>query len=152
MNEQELNKKLAKWLFPYPEFRVEVRFYPTRSSIWIDRLFTEEAMLRVKKAFGKCALEIGTYYSHEVISSIFTNSLDACFKWFVPKLFTWSIGKNWELQKDFTIIENGIKASIDLHWIDPDKYDRVKPSEAIAETPALALCLAIEKLIDEGAK
>lgn len=63
----------------------------------------------------------------------FTNSLDACFKW---------------LTKGF----NGV------WWYDFDNGRhtwtfRKKGSETIgeAETPALALCLAIEKLIDSEA-
>ncbi len=70
-------------------------------------------------------------------------TLNSLFKYAVPRLFTWSIGKNWVLQEDFTIKENGIKASVDLHYIDPDKYDQVKPAEAVAEDPALALFWAI---------
>lgn len=73
--------------------------------------------------------------------------LNNLFKYAVPKLFTWSIGKNWELQDDLTIKENGIKASVDLHWVDPNKYDQIKASEAISETPALALFWAIWEVI-----
>ena len=120
----ELDKKLAEWAFD----RVEHVCEPD-----------EEHQLGIIFAWKG---------EQHVACELFTLSETACFKWLVPKLFTWSIGKNWELQKDLTIKENGIKASIDLHYVDPDKYDQIKPSEAIAETPALALCRAIEKLID----
>ena len=79
----------------------------------------------------------------------FTDSFDACLKWLAPKLFTWNLGKNWELQEDLTIKENGIKASVDLNPIDTDKWDLTKSSEVIANDPAPALCLAIEKSIDK---
>jgi len=124
----ELNKKLAEWA-GFKEADIKKYYY------W------EIGGERVAKW-----IEPNTDYHCKLPN--FTQSLDVCFKWLVPKLFTWSIGKNWELQSDFTIKENGIKASVDLHYVDPDKYDQIKPSEAIAETPALALCLAIEKLID----
>ena len=47
-----------------------------------------------------------------------------------------------------TIKENGIKASVDLKPIDPDKYDQVKPFEAVAKDPAQALAEAIEKALN----
>ena len=75
--------------------------------------------------------------------------LNNLFKYAVLKLFSWSIGKNWGLQEDFTIKENGIKASVDLHYVDPDKYDQIKSSEAVAEDPALALFWAIWEAIHE---
>lgn len=58
----------------------------------------------------------------------FTSSLDACFKWLVPRLDIRDI----HLQED----EDGWQCDIygGEYW-------------AIAETPALALCRAIEKLI-----
>jgi len=77
--------------------------------------------------------------------------LNNLFKYAVPKLFTWSIGKNWELQSDFTIKENGIKASVDLKPIDPNKYDTIKPSEAISNDPTLALFWAIYE-VSKGTK
>ena len=60
----------------------------------------------------------------------FPESLDACFKWLVPKLYTLQI----------TTLENrGTTAEAQLN----NKWG-VGGNEA----PALALCLAIEKLID----
>lgn len=63
----------------------------------------------------------------------FVGSLDACFKWLVPKLpppdilFYRKFGK-WE-------------ASLEFYQ---DPWESIES----AETPAHALCLAIEKLID----
>jgi hypothetical protein len=74
----------------------------------------------------------------------FTQSLDACFKWLMPKLFTWNIGKNWELCSDTEIRPNKVKAQIQSLGFNNPEFR----AEAIAETPALALCLAIEKLVD----
>jgi hypothetical protein len=74
-------------------------------------------------------------------------ALGNLFKWVVPKLFSWSLGKNWELDNDsnVTIIPNGIKATVDL--VRPEHYDQVMPSEAISEDPALSLFWAIWKVI-----
>jgi len=64
----------------------------------------------------------------------FTESLDACFKWLVPNLL------HYHLQRV-------------QHTDAPSHYARVQLRlgqlrEAYAETPALALCLAIEKLME----
>ena len=59
----------------------------------------------------------------------FPNDLNACFKWLVPKLGGYVI---------FTG-KGGVHAIVVLdHW----------NNEAIAETPSLALCKAIEQVID----
>ena len=62
---------------------------------------------------------------------LFTDSLDACFKWLVPKL-VWNV---WLINAD-----NGWEFSIMMP---------MRQVVGKAETPALALCKAIEKLIDE---
>ena len=65
--------------------------------------------------------------------------LSACFKWLVPKLAHINImvhprdGKNY---KKF------IKVEV---WTDEEQ----EPKQAVAETPALALCLAILRLIEQ---
>ena len=64
----------------------------------------------------------------------FTDSLNACFKWLVPKLKRWELGSNAE-GSSYAIVSDRIQ-----------KY----PSEAQAKTPALALCLAISKLIEQN--
>lgn len=58
----------------------------------------------------------------------FPESLDLCFKWLVPKLDGW-IAFTGEGGVHFIASKNGLNYEI------------------VAETPALALCLAIEKLI-----
>ena len=65
----------------------------------------------------------------------FTQSLDACFKWLVPKLLSASM--SWT-------------AGVRFLWI--IEFDVDHRYEGFAETPALALCRAIEKLIDENTK
>ena len=63
----------------------------------------------------------------------FTQSLDASFKWLVPKLTFWEL------------IYNGYIGFCDAYvWAGED--DKLFGG-AQAETPALALCLAIGKLI-----
>ena len=65
----------------------------------------------------------------------FTRSLDACFKWLVPKLTDYGVliyshvqHKKWEVSL--------------LH------EQTGQAHTAVAGTPALAFCLAIEKLVD----
>ena len=62
----------------------------------------------------------------------FTHSLDACFKWLVPKLNTVSL-RVGRLATDAFV-----------------EYEGIEGWHTGKETPALALCLAIEKLIGEG--
>ena len=68
----------------------------------------------------------------------FTQSLDACFKWLVPKLFAVAIHTIW--------------TSIDTVYKDTYMAVAYRNSDddyrATELTPALALCKAIEKLID----
>ena len=58
----------------------------------------------------------------------FTQSLDRCFKWLEPKL------DDWKLQKDKDAVIAGV-------WLD-NKYENDRN-----KNPALAFCLALEKLI-----
>ncbi len=62
----------------------------------------------------------------------FTDSLDVCFKWLVPKLKRWDAGNCEDKSIYFTCA----------------MQDTIFPSAASAESLPLALCLAIEKLID----
>ena len=64
----------------------------------------------------------------------FTNSLDACFKWLVPKI--WSLN---------CIIFDQSGAMICQHEV---AESSAKDTLGEAEPYSLALCLAIEKLID----
>ena len=75
-----------------------------------------------------CAMEYDRVYEKP-----FTQSLDACFKWLVPKL------NHIEM-----VGHNG-----DFVW-NPEIKDRLATVSTIGgKSPALALCLAIEKLIDK---
>ena len=69
----------------------------------------------------------------------FTQSLDACFKWLVPKL----------LATHEVTLHHWDKWEADLFAKVPLSLDS---GVVTAETLALALCLAIEKLIDGGAE
>lgn len=65
----------------------------------------------------------------------FTDSLDACFKWLVPKL-----------PKGYRVaLFSGEINYAAYFYRNKDIYSK---AGAGAETPELALCLAIEKLID----
>jgi len=64
----------------------------------------------------------------------FTHRLDDCFKWLVP-------GIEW-VGIHFTNTADGIQCDI---WTAPDTM-----FYGIAETPALALCLAIKKLKEDS--
>ncbi|HUW46153.1 MAG TPA: hypothetical protein VMW50_10220 [Dehalococcoidia bacterium] len=66
----------------------------------------------------------------------FTESLDACFKWLVPNI-RYSLAKR---------IDNRHES-----WVNELGHD-ILTYYAVADTPALALCLAIEKLIDKEGK
>jgi len=71
----------------------------------------------------------------------FTESLDACFKWLVPKL---KEDESFWSSYDFTEVVAPPAWEVTLcKWGGTEFVGE-------AETPALALCLAIEKLIDGG--
>ena len=76
----------------------------------------------------------------------FTQSLDACFKWLVPRL---PEGESldmivWMEYYDVTVWQRGIKPS-DIEVAQCN----ILAKEYSTESLALALCLAIEKLIDK---
>ena len=115
MNEQELNKKLAEWAgFFYGHSRDALTLEPTQG--WYYPSATSSACM---------GIELPN----------FTQSLDACFKWLVPK----AILKFCQLFK--VDIKDAYKYLFQW-WID----ERFKLNDV--EVDALALCLAIEKLID----
>jgi len=76
----------------------------------------------------------------------FTDSLDACFKWLVP---AWNTKArpipSWIENITFCLMSG------DLIRCDLQQFDNDYDTWADADTPALALCKAIEKLIDETA-
>jgi len=107
----ELNKKLAEWAgFKKSSLYVEQWIYPDiGESGKLDELFDDVPN--------------------------FTDSLDACFKWLVPKLKRVGL---WTTPKGF------------FRWevISLDKDNYYNSYYAERGNPALALCRAIEKLID----
>ena len=106
MNEQELNEKLAKWAeFIYQEIKFGGNTIP--QWYW-------------EKEWGHWE------------PPNFTQSLDACFKWLVPKATV-------------------VLADIDLSTIKEAVHKLFQLwAEQDAASHALALCLVIEKLIDSG--
>ena len=72
----------------------------------------------------------GTYHKQALD---FSYSLDACFKWLVPKLRYISL--HYDSKRKYLVsVDGGEDAGVEV---------------AEAETPALALCLAISKLIEK---
>lgn len=128
--EQELNKKLAEWAGFKRLLRAGSK----------DRYYWE--------------IPDGRQRVEEDFLPDFTQSLDACFKWLVPRL------------KELCSCNNGHSDNdlyMDLRLCDGQGWTKsgwmcvVRCYRSIAsvdgiESPALALCLAIEKLIDSEAK
>ncbi len=114
VNKKELNKKLLEFA-GFEEADIKKHYYWQTSD--------EKVALRIEPYEGRDA-------GYHVKPPNFTESLDACFKWLVPKvsrLYIYRPAKGAPI----TVRVNG-------------KYREE------AETPALALCLAIEKLIDSA--
>ena len=81
---------------------------------------------------------------------VFTDSLDACFQWLVPRLRV--RGRHRMLDEIHLYPDgSGWLCELDMVLTKDDEYeaDKCKVSHNRAETPALALCRAIEKLIDK---
>ena len=132
LNEQELNKKLAEWRFPPPEYRV-YKVYP--DFIAIDKQFTAEVenhVLSIDPTL-KGALKVGEWYRHENIK-ILTQSLDTSFRLLVPKAID-------KIMADQQCSSDIAYAILFKKWL--------QELELIIPKAALALCLAISKLIDE---
>lgn len=117
MNEQEkqtLNEKLARWA-GFAEADIRKRFY---FAIGGERL---------AKWYRP-----GSEYSDKLPN--FANSLDACFKWLVPKLRAITINNPLDKPNEWQVdifAGGGIGKLLDRTYGE-------------AETPALALCLAVE--------
>ena len=110
---QKLNEKLAEWVgFKEAGFG------------WFNKLGEPDPNTLIQKVYR------GTLNR----SLNFTDSLDACVKWLVPKL------KMYELN---SYNNDGLHSA----WVSLSEDGGWEASEC--ETPALALCLAVEKLIDE---
>ncbi len=99
IKETNLNRKLAEWAGWY-DFNKDGCGYPPNATAKQPRLYP-----------------------------IFTTSLDACFKWLVPKLKRWEMGNNAESCAYF------------IASLADTKY----PAKTQAETPSMALCLAIDE-------
>lgn len=108
MNEQELNKKLAEW----------VGFHKRQPEISVD-WWRPDGQYE-----GSCLPD-------------FPHSLDACFKWLVPKLN--------EQALRIRLINQPVGGNTFFCAIGGK---HLAHGWAEAETLAIALCLAIEKLID----
>lgn len=113
MSEQELNKKLAEWA------AIEVLH------------FNDDKHRHYR--FG------GEYDIWHEDEPDFLHSLDACFKWLVPKLK--------EMGLTITLYFGIESIFANIGYPDTDIRESIFLGEA--GTPALALCKAIEKLIDE---
>lgn len=119
---EELNKKLAEW----------AGFY-CLEGLWTIR---DEDVLEVRLPD-------------------FTQSLDACFKWLVPKVHTVGRGMLLELKAEPYKGYNAQVKDGKVQWaayISERGYVSGEWSAWTgrhAESPALALCLAIEALIDD---
>jgi len=114
---EELNRKLAEWA----GFR-EV-YAKSKPFEWLWWLSPQDERLRILPSF--------------------TDSLDACFKWLVPKLKSLLDKETTRMQLECSHRKEGEW----LFWF--DDYTPHSHHYGYAETPALALCKAIEKLIDE---
>lgn len=135
MNVEALNKKLAEWVFPPPEFKV-VKVYP--DFIAVDKRYSEQAKAYLKEK----SVGVEEWYRHENLP-IFTESLDACFRWLVPGLYQFTSLPDVNFCCPYNEDEGYLCSVVD------DSGGEILAS-AGAETPALAFCLAVEKLIDGG--
>lgn len=121
----ELNRKLAEWAgFQYKECTID------NGPIWSNYV---KAMrwYRPNHQIG-----IDSVSEH---SPNFTHSLDACFKWLVPRL----LELDW--LPCISLIDFEHLWVAELHQDGPENTIWL---DSKAETPALALCKAIEKLVD----
>jgi len=115
--EKELNEKLARWAGVEPIKRDWQR----------TTVKCSEGKLSEDGYSLPCDIETYT----ELEYPDFTTSLDACFKWLVPKL-----------GEDYWIIVDPPKGKVII------VLGFVEEAKGVAETSALSLCRAIEKLID----
>ena len=108
MTNKELNKKLAEW---------------AGLQVWVMPQTGDEVICVHPDDPDSC------------LTVDFTTSLDACFKWLVPKL-------------KYYHMDNQDKPE---HWA-MVSIDGVHFRDNYGETPALALCKTIEKMIDKEVK
>jgi len=123
MNEQELNRKLAEWA----GLKWRWNHNPDCNCGAID---DDDSMRSWHSLDG----ELATRFYHEDIN--FTQSLNACFEWLVPKLVEAELKYNCRVSPKHS--------DQFLAHVADDRHSATKE----AETPALALCLSIVELID----
>ena len=127
MNEQEkrtLNEKLARWVGDIKHD-------------WTD----EVCGYKTTECFCENCHRAEDYTPFPCVPD-FTDSLDACFKWLVSKLGNVLI----EMDKTGTAHPGHFEV-----WVEQfvgNEFNSRHSGGARAENPALALCLAIEQLID----
>jgi len=134
---KELNRKLAEWAgFTSEEVKARAADF-TGIYIGGDGLPKKPPETYMKTLWHYPEESGETEKGVEITASKFarvpdfTSSLDACFKWLVPKMFYYQLSGD------------GKKHHCEiLHKVIQGYYG------GDAETPSLALCLAIEKLID----
>ena len=118
---KELNKKLAEWA----GFKWEFAYHDFYKLVAPDGGQLDLTAFRVG-SYATCPNS--------------TESLDACFKWLVPNIkgeWSISVGKHTDRPTYYGRIQG--------FYFDSPQYRGDSN-----ESPALALCLAIEKLIDGG--
>ena len=129
MNELELNQKLAEW-----------RGFECVSPAFLDT--SQDPSMYYPASWKLEGIEGDLIWLVDCPPD-FTHSLDACLRWLVPKVD--GMGYSYELLQ----WNNGQhKAMLNKRcegWA--QTY-----TDVVAETPAMALCLAIERLIDGEAK
>ena len=122
MADQELNEKLAEWA----GFEKKLAFESGKHKFyWYVSPGGEEADVQ------------------------FTTSLDACFKWLVPKEIDYE-KDDYQIEITWvTFCKNWCEVTYNWAYGEFGDHDRIHVE---SETPALALCKAIEQLIDRGSK
>lgn len=108
---------------------------------------------QIRKFWEWCGFDYVGGYTIEWIAPDTTLTFDALpaidlnnvFKWAVPKLFTWSLGKGWKLCSDTEIRATGeVEAHVQLASFNNPEF----LGDASNKDPALALFWAIWKVIE----
>ena len=97
-------------------------------------------MIDEQKLNKKLAEWVGMAHIHYVTPINFTESLDECFKWLVP----W--GEIEEIT--FMFSSNAVSCDVEAGFKFYEGHVNVDSFKEAQKKSALALCLAIEKLID----
>ncbi len=122
---RELNEKLAKWA----GFKQRGMSY-TGIRLWVAPDEVRHFDKVIKEQQGQEYPRMPDKDNHYKLPD-FPSSLDACFEWLVPKLKGYSLSKPTFLGVCVAIVYMGESSF-----------------EGVELNPILALCLAIEKLID----